>query len=273
MSKIAWNRITWTEEMLGFLRENWASKTNRELAECLGLRLTSVRTKMYEMGLKRMEMEYWTEEQVAYLKQNYKKMGDTELAEYFNKTWKKEKGWSKKHIEKKRRCLKLKRTEVAIKVVHKRNKASGRLAVANRKRWEKTGVTTDGTVRYWKNSLGVPMPMIKVNGRWEKWARVMWERNFGVIPPGMNVVFVNGDSMDLRVENLELLTDGELSAKTATRVSMALSDSYVVGMLRLPEADKQRMLEMPEAIELRRNLLKFKRIIKDERKRVGNERH
>ncbi|MCP9763828.1 HNH endonuclease signature motif containing protein [Lacihabitans soyangensis] len=273
MSYNPWNKIAWNDEMLEVLRKNWDSKTNAELAAMLGLRLTSVRTKLYELGLKRMEMEYWTEEQVKYLKDNYLKMGDTELAEYFNNTWKKEKGWTKKHIEKKRRYLKLKRSADAKAVVHHRNKASGRLAVANRKRWEKTGVMPDGTIRYWRLRTGHEFPFVKVDGVWKHWNRVTWEAEYGPIPAGYNVVFRNGDARDLRLENLEVLTDEELSKRNAEGGSVVLSDNYVLGIMRLPDELKEAIKGMPELIELKRNLLKTKRIIRDERERDHDERH
>ena len=115
--------------------------------------------------------------------------------------------------------------------------------------------------------------MVKVNGGWQHWNRVAWEEKHGPIPKGMNVVFVNGDNTDLRVENLELLTDGELSARTASVCSTALSDNYIMGMLRLPKEMKESMKAMPELIELKRNLLKTKRIIRDERRIINDKRH
>lgn len=72
-----YGKIIWTDEMIHFLKENFNKMTNRELASCLNLKLTKVRDKCYEMGLKRMEMEYWTKDQVDFLLAYYQIMGVT----------------------------------------------------------------------------------------------------------------------------------------------------------------------------------------------------
>src|SRR5690606_41007373 len=76
-----YNKIILLPEEKKFLKENYQSMTNRQLADALELSLTKTRHFLYEMGLKRMEMEYWTDEQIDFLKKNYKTIGDTELAE------------------------------------------------------------------------------------------------------------------------------------------------------------------------------------------------
>lgn len=96
---VPYNKIVWTDEMDQYIFNNWDNKTNKQIAEGLGLKLTVVRTRIYSLGLKRMELEYWTPSQVLFLMENYKEMGDTEIAEIFSQEWpEKKKGWSKKHI-------------------------------------------------------------------------------------------------------------------------------------------------------------------------------
>lgn len=96
-----YNKINWTLKMISFLKDNYESQSNAQLADSLGLKITTLRTKLYELGYKRMDLEYWTAEQVTFLKNNYKKIGDLELSEIFNAKWKKQKGWTKKtHGEK-----------------------------------------------------------------------------------------------------------------------------------------------------------------------------
>ena len=112
--KKTWNKIDWTDKRLKFLKENYNTMTNQQIADSLGLKITAVRHKCYELGLYKMTLEYWTDEQVDFLLKNYKEKGDTELSEIFNEKWHKDKGWTKKHIEKQRRYLKLKRTPEEI---------------------------------------------------------------------------------------------------------------------------------------------------------------
>ena len=66
----AWNAIEWTPQMLGFLNDNFNTKTNKLLAEELGLKVTAVRHKCYELGLYKMRLEYWNAEQIQFLKDN-----------------------------------------------------------------------------------------------------------------------------------------------------------------------------------------------------------
>lgn len=82
------NSISWTYDRIKFLKDNYSKLSNKELAKTLGLGLTSTRTKLYDLGLKRIEMEYFTDEQIAFLKSNYQTMGDVEIAEYFEENFK-----------------------------------------------------------------------------------------------------------------------------------------------------------------------------------------
>jgi nitrate reductase alpha subunit len=99
--------------------------TNHQLAKGLGLKLTVTRNKCRELGLKRIEMEYWTKEQVEYLAGHYKTTGDVELAAYFQKTWPKKKKWTKQHINKKRKYLKLLRTKAQQEAIITKNVSPG----------------------------------------------------------------------------------------------------------------------------------------------------
>lgn len=50
--------------------------------------------------------------------------------------------------------------------------------------------------------------------QWERWEflhRAVWEEHNGPIPEGMTVVFLNGDKKDVRIDNLMLISRGELS--------------------------------------------------------------
>jgi hypothetical protein len=125
MYRITWNKINWTEEMISFLKNNYTSMTNKKLADSLGLRLTTTRTKLYELGYKRMDLEYWTNKQIQFLKDRYQTIGDVILAEMFNKKFPKKKLWTKKHIEKKRKYLSLIRTPEEIYAIRNEHSKPG----------------------------------------------------------------------------------------------------------------------------------------------------
>ena len=115
------NKIVFTNEMLDYIKHNFNTYTNHQLAIKLGITLTVLRNMTRELGLKHIELQYWTLEQINYLKENYKTKGDTEIANYFQNKFIKNKKWSKKHIAKKRRYLKLKRTQEEIKNIIQNN--------------------------------------------------------------------------------------------------------------------------------------------------------
>lgn len=212
MSRTAHNAIKWTPTMIQFLRDNYKSKTNRELAEALGLKMTTTRTKCYELGLRKMQLQYWTPEQVAFLKANYKEMGDTELAEIFDVKWQKDKGWSKKHIEKKRRYLKLKRTKAQIARIKKRNVAMGRFSECANKMWETIGEAPVGTRRVWYRPDNTPFVVIKTKKGFIHYNRYLWEQTYGPIPKGMNVIVISADRVNYTAQDLVLMTNAELAA-------------------------------------------------------------
>jgi hypothetical protein len=122
---IVWNATQWTEDMITYLKENFNSKTNKQLADHLGLKLTITRNKCRELGLKRMELEYWSREQVEFLKNNYKTLGDVEIMDHFKKHWPKVKGWKRGAIRKKRQQMGLERSPQEINAILDRHHQEG----------------------------------------------------------------------------------------------------------------------------------------------------
>lgn len=108
----------WGEEKIQFLKDNFFKLTNAKLAKQLGLRLTVTRNKAYELGLKKVELDFpWTKEQIQFLIDNYKSMGDVELAENIQKLWPRKRLWTKKHVNKKRYLLHLHRSPDEIQKI------------------------------------------------------------------------------------------------------------------------------------------------------------
>lgn len=261
------NRIVWSEEMDNFLIKNFDHLTNQQLADSLGLKITSVRHRCYSMGLKRINLEYWTDEQVALLKKLWKTRGDSEIAEEFAKRWHKDKGWSKKHIEKKRRQLGLKRTEEMRLKIHSRNKRLGRWAECAVKAWKHRDINPDGTIVYWlNNTTKKPMPMIKVEGLYVHYARHRWKQLGRKIKRGHNIILNDGDPFNLSDDNLVMLSNAELAQRNSLLSSVGLSDNYVAGMLfqgkKNKDLRKEIILKHPELIELKKQQLTLNRELK-----------
>jgi len=202
-------KYPWIIDEENFLKRNFYSMTNQELADAIGITLTVLRNKCYELGMKKMELQYWTTGQVNFLTKNYKFIGDTELAELFTKRWSKNKGWTKKHIEKKRRYLKLKRTPAEIKAIHKRNVENGAFKMCPVKAWETRGVNPIGSVIVWKNKFGRDRAYIKTPSGYVVYARWLWEQNHGKLS-SKKLVSIKGDKIiPDGIKDLELISRAE----------------------------------------------------------------
>jgi hypothetical protein len=211
-----YGKILFSQSDIEFIRNNFNSMTNKAIAEVLGLKITRVRTFAYEIGLKRMELEYWTADQVAFLKANYQEIGDVEMAEFFENEWPKNKAWSKKHIEKKRRYLNLKRNENELHLIKIRNTINGRFAICNKKRWEVTGSNEIGTIVFWSIS-GSKIAHIKTESGYVHYNRYLWEKHYGKIPAGHNIVKKVGCLELPTIENLEMITRAQHVKRIKTR--------------------------------------------------------
>jgi len=208
------HKYVFSQFELNFMRAHFHSVTNPRLAQMLGHTLTLVRTECYKMGLKRMELEYWTGEQIKFLNDNYRAYGDSELAEIFEVKWHKDKGWTKKHIEKKRRYLNLKRTESEKTAIRERNIAMGRFALCPVHAWETRGTFRVGTLRLWSSS-NHQFLAIKLKQGYVHYAPWLYQQIYGPIPKGYMVRTKDDNPLNVKPGNLELITRSEHATRNS----------------------------------------------------------
>ena len=68
----------------------------------------------------------------------------------------------------------------------------------------------DGTLTPRPDKTGREYVHIKISdSKWVLYHRYLWEQEHGPIPPKMKLVFINGNSVDCRLENLKLMTYAE----------------------------------------------------------------
>jgi hypothetical protein len=189
-----------TEKQIEYIKSNWNTLSNGAMAKELNINFSTLSSKLHEMGLYRMHFEYWTPEQINFLRRNYKKIGDKELAILFNGLWEKEKRWSFKHIEKKRKYLNLKRTPEEVRKIKLRNTKRG--CWKNMRTWDTRGASQIGDIRIWRWDKDHAYKVIKTDKGYLVYSRWMYEKNFGPIPPGHIVTFKDEDPMNVVPENL-----------------------------------------------------------------------
>lgn len=129
-----YGKIIFSDQDIQFIKDNFQAMTNDQIAAIMGLKKTIVRMKAYELGLKKIELEYWTDEAVSYLKANYHIMGDREMCRHFATAFPKQKGWTTKHIQKKMSQLKLNRNKQNWLDIMERNRQNGSFGNPNLKK-------------------------------------------------------------------------------------------------------------------------------------------
>lgn len=202
MKKQRRNIINWTPEMIRFIKKNWRRMTNAQMAANLKMKVSTVNNKRQRLGLSKMEMQKWTPEQTKFLQANYKTIGDKELAKIFNTKWEKKKGWTLKHIEKKRMYLGLKRTPAQIL------------------RLKKLQGHAIGTIKTISNKYNNKILIIKTKNGYKHYAPILWRQHYGRIPHGYVITFKDGNSQNVTIDNLEMITRQELYLRMSDRKSV-----------------------------------------------------
>ena len=265
MPKGEWNKIDWTPEMEGFLRDNYNEMENCLLAFGIGRPIQTVRDKLYTMGLYRMRMEYWTDEQIKFLKDNYKHIGDIELAKIFNEKFPKEKGWTHKHVEKKRKYLKLKRTERQKWNIRLRNIDQGYMDKMHWRNLIRRKVRIGTCIVRIFN--GYKIKFVRVKGGFRKLAHLNYEKAYGPIPKGMMMIMKDKNPMNCDPENLRLISRAEYAdwmRNTDRAIACFMSLKGRKGSQGNYKDVKlfNELLKHPELLDAKRNQLKLNRKIK-----------
>ncbi|WP_020531434.1 HNH endonuclease signature motif containing protein [Flexithrix dorotheae] len=130
---------------------------------------------------------------------------------------------------------------------------------------------TDGDISVRKESgTDIHYKYIRVSlGKWELYHRYLWEREHGPIPENMILTFKNGDQMDCRIENLELISlEDNIKRNSGT---LNLPDSFVAHLLsRKSKGLKQKLLDNPDILDLARTKILLEREIKSQKNHGKN---
>lgn len=186
-------KVVWTLQMIEYLKRNYENVRTYDIALKLNISVSSVYNKAFSLGLKKSidfikenSRENWKNNLKA--QQNVYKKGRVPE----NKGKKQHEYMSQDSIER------TKLTRFKKNHIPHNAKADG-----------------DEVIR--KDSSGNQYLMIKLpqNRKLVYKHLWVWESANGNVPKGFNVVFKNGNTLDCRLENLEMLSNSELMSKNS----------------------------------------------------------
>jgi hypothetical protein len=182
-------RRFWTDDERKYLRRNYPDRPTNELAAELGRALGHVYSQAQKLGLEKSQA-YLDSPAACRLRR-----GDNVGAEY-----------------------RFKKGQVpSNKGLRRPGWRAGRMAETQFKKGERRGVAVElyrpiGTERiskdgYLERKVNDDLPL---QARWRAVHLIVWEAANGPLPAGHAIAFKNGDKSDRRLENLELITRGDL---------------------------------------------------------------
>lgn len=289
----------WTEKEIEILKEMYPTKPTRLIAEKLGRTVMAVRTYARNVGVKKApDYNYMLDsinavpqEKKDFIRENYNKYTNPELVEIT--------GASETTIRKVAQKYGL-RKEVNTgsfpkgHVPHnKGKKMSEYMSPEAIDRIKKTrfkkgliphNTRKDGDVRLETDKTGREYYYIRIGAAdWQLLHRVIYKRHHGHIPPGMIVTFRDGNSRNLAIDNLELISRGENAKRNSNfekamqtmeenqnHPSRHLTDNYIASLIGKGDDEmKEIALENKGLIRVYRKNIKLKRKIKKHEENSG----
>lgn len=267
----------WTEKLDARLRELWPRHKSLEVARLMGMSKIAVqsRAKRLELNKDHDFRGLWSKEEEQFLRTHYPDLSNAELARLL--------GRRESQIKSKSDRMRLNKSKQYISAV---NKAPNAGKFGHRPPWNKgmKGVffgSTFGQFRpknkphndkgdgalsiRWEKDTGRPIIIYRVSAKkWIPYAHHVFASYYGEVPKGMIVRFRNGNRLDFRLENLELLSKRANYLRNSC--SVQLTDGFVVstmlgkGSFEGRDEIKKALLEHPELIKTKRSIIQIKRL-------------
>ena len=124
----------------------------------------------------------------------------------------------------------------------------------------------DGAVTIRKDKRGVPYKFIRISqGVWEAMHTFLWKEHHGQVPKGHVIRYINGDTLDARIENLECVPRSEHAIRNAPWKTGNFTDKFCASLIAgknsrdlIPE-----ILEEKDLIEVKRKQLQLNQQIRE----------
>lgn len=228
--RVRMSRFVYTQEMIDYVRKIAWGRTNKEIVKMLNEKFNLDKTasqinsmksnhgirsgeKARRKGLKGGRL--FTEEQEDFIKNNVKGRYNKELTEMLNEKFNTNYTVNQVKALKKRRKWNSYLTGHFEKGVESWNKGMKGLKIeGSEKGWFKKGQKPDnyrpvGSERICSQD-GYILIKVQDEGRYQdRWKlkhKVVWEQNYGKIPKGKAVVFLDGDRQNTDIDNLALIS-------------------------------------------------------------------
>lgn len=279
---------TWTIAEEQYLKEHYATISNpRDLLLHIPKTYKAIKTKAKKLGLKRAvvtpSQNTDTPEMLAYIRTHYLSTSISRMAVDLSKSETYVKAALKRHkLVQPRKLIEQFKLDSQIKKGNiPQNKGRKQteymtaeaiqrtLATRFRKGQKSPCEEYDGALSFRMDKTGRPYVYIRLaKSKWVLFQVYVWECTHGPVPKGYCVSFKNGESMDCRPGNLELITRKENMLRNSA--SKNLSDGYIANCLAWRNKPlAQELLKQPQLIELKRESLLLKRTMYEQQKEIS----
>lgn len=211
------NPQIWSEDEVAILKKEYATCFSvQELSEMLGRSIASIRTKAACIGIERINRLVWTNDMDAVIREHYPCKQTSDVADMLRLT--------PKQVLCRAKRLGLHKNPDVIAGIRENgmflkghvpfNKGMKQQEFMTAEQIEKTKATRFVKGQVPMNIKEIGYERVNVDGyvevKTEKGFvlkhRMIWEKHNGPIPKGHIVRFKNGNKLDIRIENLELVT-------------------------------------------------------------------
>ena len=217
-------RFEWTPQKEKYLEWHYKNMKNKEMAKALGCSVSAIKNRAAVLGLRKRRD--WKEEEIQYLKDHYPTTETRLIADHLDISMgriyskvnrlglKKSKKYLDKHVYtadgelgKKTR---FKKGHVPWSKGKKLPTHPNSRKYLFQKGHRPHNTKEDGTISI-RDINGKPYQFIRISlNNWKLYHRHIWENQHGPIPEGMHCSFKDGNTMNCEIENLELITRGEM---------------------------------------------------------------
>ncbi|WP_028521991.1 HNH endonuclease signature motif containing protein [Runella limosa] len=267
----------WNDELDARLRELWPRHKSAEIAEMMGMTQVAIQSRAKRLGLQKDRdfRGFWSPEEIEFFREHYPNTKNDELAEMLGRQESQVIGMAQRmRLKKSKEFWKhINSLPNAGKFGHRPawNKGmKGLLLGSGTSRFKPSNIPHnekyDGAITIrWEQVTGRPIVMYRLaRKKWIPYSHHVFASYYGEIPKGMIIRHRNGNRLDFRLENLELVTKRQNYLKNSP--SLNLSDGFVastmLGKGKMPNREevKKVLLETPELIETKRSIINLKRL-------------